>query len=403
MVGSTQEQRVLLGAPRLVENEAFSVPQIGTGVPRGRKPKERPEDRKAIAGRINARPCVHNGRPMWRVGVPPGFDGPARRRLYFPTATLAWAKADELEGQKGRVIGAFLAKPQNEQIAVCRAVEALGTRVLEIGEAVRLYLERKAAKDAPLGTVVAECIAEKQRRQLSESYLTGIRSTIERFALKREHVPISQITAKQVEKWAYRHPEASSIASELVDLRTLFSFAAREYGVENVAKLVPFPKVVKKEPGILTVEQVTSLLKAVRSEQPELMRYVALALFGGVRPDEAQRLKGDCVREGYIVVPAAIVKGNHKRRLVKANEAFLAWWNLGGRLPIGKHDVAKVRDLVKPWPHDALRHSFVSYHSALYGEVATATEAGHSVRVSEDHYRAAVTREAAEAFWGLRP
>jgi integrase len=371
---------------------------------KGRKPKEKPENRVPIAGRINARPVVHNGKDCWRVIVPANLSSTGKpRRLHFDTATVAWMEADRIEATKFTAVATFAARPQVEQIAICHAADALGTRVLEIGEAVKQYLARERFKEAPLGIAVAACIAEKEWRKLSPSYLTGIRSTLERFANGREHMLVNQITPEQVRKWVARLPEAVSQRSELIDLRTLFSFAERTYGCVNVAKLVPFPKVIRKEPGILTIEQIRSMLAAIRKEHPHLMRYVALTLFAGVRPDEAKQLTADCVRDGYIVIPAAIVKGNRQRRLVRANETFLAWWNLGGKLPIGKRQVQKVHDLVQPWPADALRHSFCTYHSALFGEVATSTAAGHSIRVMEEHYKATVTRDDAERFWALRP
>ena len=60
--------------------------------------------------------------------------------------------------------------------------------------------------------------------------------------------------------------------------------------------------------------------------------------------------------------------------------------------------------IVNDWPHNALRHSFGSYHYAQYrDENRTAAEMGNSPAVVFRHYRALVKREAADAFWTLRP
>jgi len=56
------------------------------------------------------------------------------------------------------------------------------------------------------------------------------------------------------------------------------------------------------------------------------------------------------------------------------------------------------------WPHNVMRHSFVSYHLAAFGNAGkTALEAGHSEQMLFAHYRELVTPEAAREFWAIRP
>jgi hypothetical protein len=60
----------------------------------------------------------------------------------------------------------------------------------------------------------------------------------------------------------------------------------------------------------------------------------------------------------------------------------------------------------RPWPHDALRKTFCSYHVAFYGDAAkTSLIMGH--RGSSDmifrHYRGLCTKAAGKAFFELRP
>ena len=60
---------------------------------------------------------------------------------------------------------------------------------------------------------------------------------------------------------------------------------------------------------------------------------------------------------------------------------------------------------IKEWPHNALRHSFGSYHLALHGDATkTANQMGHkSTDVVHNHYKALVMKSEAEKFWALRP
>ena len=60
--------------------------------------------------------------------------------------------------------------------------------------------------------------------------------------------------------------------------------------------------------------------------------------------------------------------------------------------------------IVSPWPHNALRHSFGSYHYARHrDENQTAAEMGNSPAMVFRHYRAVVTPDAATKFWKLLP
>src|SRR4029077_2063499 len=60
--------------------------------------------------------------------------------------------------------------------------------------------------------------------------------------------------------------------------------------------------------------------------------------------------------------------------------------------------------VVSHWSHNALRHSFGSYHYAKYrDENRTAAEMGNSPAVVFRHYRALVKADAANAFWSLYP
>jgi hypothetical protein len=59
---------------------------------------------------------------------------------------------------------------------------------------------------------------------------------------------------------------------------------------------------------------------------------------------------------------------------------------------------------IKEWPYNGLRHSFGSYHLAMF---RSAKDTSHQMGNSEDmvhkHYKALVTKAEAEKFWNLRP
>ena len=59
---------------------------------------------------------------------------------------------------------------------------------------------------------------------------------------------------------------------------------------------------------------------------------------------------------------------------------------------------------IEEWPHNALRHSFGSYHLAFNGDqVKTAAQMGHRDSiVVHNHYKALVLKSEAEMYWAAR-
>jgi integrase len=134
----------------------------------------------------------------------------------------------------------------------------------------------------------------------------------------------------------------------------------------------------------------------------------------------------------FICVRAAGAK-SAKRRLIKIRPALKGWlercrqvagpiWPLKsarGRIlhesvrraagfgkPGSETEAERAAGLVlKPWPHNALRHSFATYDLALTANAsALALELGHtSNALIFQHYRELVTPALAESYWSLSP
>ena len=113
---------------------------------------------------------------------------------------------------------------------------------------------------------------------------------------------------------------------------------------------------------------------------------------------------------GHINITAEISKVRTER-FAPINDTLRSWL-----APIAKKKGAIVtRELkyafrkvwkragIYPWPQDAHRHSFISYHRQLHGDTMTALNAGTSERIIKKHYKRPVTTKAAEAYFALRP
>jgi hypothetical protein len=158
--------------------------------------------------------------------------------------------------------------------------------------------------------------------------------------------------------------------------------------------------------GILTVTRVKELLKWVRTNDPGMLPCICLTLFAGIRPDEARWLSADDFKGKEIVIGGEFAKGR-ARRVIEMNPTLKKWLAVGGEIPPKeenfKERIERIHKAIQPWPHDCLRHSFVSYRCAIAGIKTTAQEAAHSEDTLLRHYRALVTREEAEKFWAIRP
>ena len=127
------------------------------------------------------------------------------------------------------------------------------------------------------------------------------------------------------------------------------------------------------------------------------------------------RLDGKDVNfeERAVVVGQQVAK-KRSRRVVEMCEALYAWLIPLKPLKGAIVDTREFRDNlevleeaaeIESWPHNGLRHSFGSYHLALYGDaVKTAQQMGHrSSDVVHNHYKALVLKTEAAKFWSLKP
>jgi integrase len=241
--------------------------------------------------------------------------------------------------------------------------------------------------------------------------------------------PINEIRSGEIEEWLAESGWSKRTRNNYVStLSTLFIFAAdRDYCLGNPAAKLPRAILDDSTPGILTVEEVVELLKVAQEEDPGMLAYVAIGLFAGLRRSELCALEWSEIdtKARTIEVKGAKAK-TRQRRIVTISDNLVDWLALASKslrpAPSRNEDVCSERlknlcserldeegslirkAIVDIWPHNALRHSFGSYHYAQYrDENRTAAEMGNSPAIVFRHYRALVKREAADAFWMLSP
>lgn len=182
-----------------------------------------------------------------------------------------------------------------------------------------------------------------------------------------------------------------------------------------------------KPPGILPVADVAKILAGAG----EFRSALALMFFAGLRPQELWGMdkppllwKHILMDERIIRVTGEIAKTRRPRLLEGLPETVWHWL-----APRGPEDqvtnsasqwVIRVAQkaagysrsvkgqhcVVRPWPHDATRHSFATYALALTSDPGkVALWLGHegNPRMLYTHYRGLATKAEAEKYFALRP
>jgi integrase len=177
------------------------------------------------------------------------------------------------------------------------------------------------------------------------------------------------------------------------------------------------------EPVVLAVPECEALLRAAEKyEDGKLVPYLALCMFGGLRPAEAERMTWDQVNltdgeirlkgsqtktgKGRIVAIDRTLKA-WLRRYRKVDEIYRASYELElrhVRAQIGYGPKTEAQPHLKPWVPDVLRHTAISHYFRLTGSYGrTAEQFGNSEGIIKKHYQGRVSSADTKRFYALRP
>src|SRR5262249_45621469 len=169
-------------------------------------------------------------------------------------------------------------------------------------------------------------------------------------------------------------------------------------------------KVKEREVEIFTPAEVARLLAHA---EERFLPWIVLIAFGGGRNEElAKGLSWESINfdRGYLLVSARIAQTSRKRK-IDLPENALEWLRpyRAKQGAIFDHDyraplLRTCRAARVTYKRNALRHSFGSYRMELVknaGQVAL--EMGNSAAIVMRHYFDIVERNAAQAYWNIRP
>jgi integrase len=364
------------------------------------------------------RPVTHkSGQKGWVV------DGRIRgrgERHFYKTRAEAETKAEQLRLTRKNQGTAGLALPERARVEAAECIKRLETVGATLTEAVEFFI-RHARPEAGAGKVsdiIKEFLKEKASAGRRASYLRMQKSVLGNFAKEFGSREIHTIGHSEINNWIMAHPwKLRTRKNYQTDLSNFFSFATRRgYCASN--PLVRLEKVTLDDlpPGILKVEQVIKTLNVASSfDEGVLLPYVAIGLFAGLRADEFEKLDWNEVSLAHRTIEVKGAKAkSRQRRIVAMSDNLHAWLRdhvksegaIAPRKGHG-HRWARLRALsgVDPWPHNALRHSFGSYHVAFHQNAPkTSLEMGHdNPNQLFQSYRELVRPSDAQKYWSISP
>jgi integrase len=419
-----------MNATEIADQKIIPIPTAPARTP------DRAPHRFSITAYTNPR----TGSQSWRVS---GIKRNGTRiRANYSEEAAARCRHIELETEwlKGESKTEIRAtKLSEKQIALAEAALAR----LEIDEELPLAIEywlnygrQKAVRESPrLDDAVEKFNAWLEKSSFRDRTQSNLRLRVKVFTNSIGNLRIADITPDII----YGYLEARSVAkaSKDNDRRALSRFFA--WCIERPQKWIttnPARKETRERrgpgassPSILTVGECEKLLRSAENHRGgRLAPYVAICLFGGLRPFEARRIAvsqinladGEIRLEGLQTKtgsPRVITICPTLRAWIKAFQGkpfYPANWRrdfdiIKTAAGYGNPDrlskaLREKQPSLKPWPDDVMRHTAISHYfreTGSYGR--TAEQFGNSEAIIKKHYQGRVSSEDTKAFYALMP
>lgn len=215
-------------------------------------------------------------------------------------------------------------------------------------------------------------------------------------------------------------------------LKSVFKFCIKkkllpaEYN--PVAGLTPPTKKKDKEPEILSVDDVKRIFAFVK-KNPKYHKFIpvlAVGFFCGARVEERAKMTYQdifvCGRN-EIYIPAVNAKNGHARHIYPADN-FKEWLDFAKEQGISMrpsdylldgNTVKQRRDAHSKFlvalsnetgitlPKNCIRHTAASCMAEIQGYAQTTNQLGHDIAILLNHYRRAISKSEAEAYFNIMP
>lgn len=324
-------------------------------------------------------------------------------------------EAEAVDGLKS-VIGA------RSMPAVVEQLKDLVTRVggfQHVTQACENYI--KAGHGRLVRSTVHETVTRflKLHAKSAVLYRGGMRKELQAGALRFGAVSVCDVDETMLETFIGRlnedgaEPGARYFNNRLATWKT-FMNRAREWGMllrgePHAAEKIKRRKEADVVPEIWSVELMKRILKCAMKELPQSLPYLVTGCWMGCRPFEIQRLDASMWdwKRGYLDIGAAVAMKTMQQRFVPIPDNVKAL--LKGREfrtitddQVHLSKLLRDKGIIKEWPQDVMRHSYISYRLAQgHGRGQVAEWAGNSESEIRKSYRRPLRKEDGDKWFEI--
>jgi integrase len=289
--------------------------------------------------------------------------------------------------------------------------------LVSLERAARFYIEHNHP-DGEHKTIKELCTAYRDSRIKADrapATIKDIERNLDPFASEFDTTDCRHITTAQIESWHdAQNGNARRRNKRRRHLVGMFNFAVkRKFRNDNPASAIEIVTERNIKPFVLPVADIDAVMHYTEEHYPEMVPYLALCMFAGIRPDgEMSRLDWKDIdlarREVFI---SDVVSKTNDERYIEMSDNLFAWIaphaQESGKILFSKRKFDEIREKaeVKRWEQDCMRHSFGSYHLAMHENSGkTIEQMGHrQMNTFFKHYRRAVRQDEAQGFWNIQP
>jgi integrase len=303
-----------------------------------------------------------------------------------------------------------------------------------VDDVFRFYLAHAAGgrEIPPVETLFRDYSSELMRLNRTLKYVKNSVTVLTRFFEQHPDTPLDMINRDHVQPFVLAATAIPTQRNRLGAIRAFYEWLiASRYVSQNpttgAKNRIRISDTEEKPILALGIVEVKALLAVAQKEEHlELLGFVSLALFCGIRPEEIYTTDAShlSLPERFIRITAKASKTGQNRVIPLCDTAhnWLSRWrkacpkDKAFRPPNFQKRWKNLRDeagLFKGWVPDVLRHTFASFHYSEYqNENQLKALLGHSLNEGTlfRHYRAVqtvsgetITKRMAEEFWALTP
>lgn len=363
-----------------------------------------------------------------------------RQRPRFKTKEFAEAEKDRIQQQVSDGGTAWLglkAHERTELMSVYRDVKSAGKNIRQVWEDYKRLSKGKEVVETKIGDAFKKFIAEQEQQRLSKRSLAALKSNVGRFVKPRASMFVSSIVREEVAN--YLKPfTGTTFNSYRTSVNTFFIWCVGlKYTAENPVSTIDAIKLKRLDeatpPAVLHYNECLALFKATLEIDPGMVRYTALCLQAGLRPErEAKEVRPGEIKD-YIHVRARWAK-DRQERYIEITPALKEWLALPLDDEEGPHPALKFQgpglgdwpiknlrrrfDAIRikagvvrregkelvGWDQDCMRHTFASAYYAVHGAAKTIEALGHDdYDMLYGHYRMPMTKEEGQKIMSITP